>query len=112
LIRHLFDLLVAPHNGSKTSSGRDFIKQLMPTHVVFSAGYQHHFGYPHANAIKRYELFGSKQWVTADDGAVTFEWNNSGELKVLTAKENKARFGGDNLLLCYKNRLLGVFFSL
>jgi competence protein ComEC len=86
------DLLVAPHHGSKTSSGRDFIKQLMPTHVVFSAGYQHHFGHPHADVIKRYELFGSKQWATADNGAVTFEWNDSGDLKVLTAKESKARF--------------------
>ncbi|MDA7745037.1 DNA internalization-related competence protein ComEC/Rec2 [bacterium] len=86
------DLLVAPHHGSKTSSGRDFIKQLMPTHVVFSAGYQHHFGHPHADVIKRYELFGSKQWATANNGAVTFEWDNSGDLKVLTAKESKARF--------------------
>jgi competence protein ComEC len=86
------DLLVAPHHGSKTSSGRDFIKQLMPTHVVFSAGYQHHFGHPHADVIKRYELFGSKQWATADNGAVTFEWDNSGDLKVLTAMESKARF--------------------
>jgi competence protein ComEC len=86
------DLLVAPHHGSKTSSGRDFIKQLMPTHVVFSAGYQHHFGHPHADVIKRYELFGSKQWATADNGAVTFEWNNSGDLKVLTAKDSKAGF--------------------
>lgn len=86
------DLLVAPHHGSKTSSGTDFIKQLMQTHVVFSAGYQHHFGHPHADVIKRYELFGSKQWATADNGAVTFEWNNSGDLKVLTAKESKARF--------------------
>ena len=47
----LVDLLVAPHHGSKTSSGRDFIKQLMPNHVVFSAGYQHHFGHPHADVI-------------------------------------------------------------
>jgi competence protein ComEC len=86
------DLLVAPHHGSKTSSGRDFIKQLMPTHVVFSAGYQHHFGHPHSDVIKRYELFGSKQWATADNGAVTFEWNYSGDLKVLTAMESKARF--------------------
>ena len=88
----LVDLLVAPHHGSKTSSGRDFIKQLMPNHVVFSAGYQHHFGHPHADVIKRYELFGSKQWATATNGAVTFEWDNSGDLKVLTAKESKARF--------------------
>ena len=86
------DLLVAPHHGSKTSSGRDFIKQLMPTHVVFSAGYQHHFGHPHPDVVDRYDRFGSKIWSTARNGAVTFEWNDSGDLKVLKAKETKARF--------------------
>ncbi len=86
------DLLVAPHHGSKTSSGRAFIKQLMPANVVFSAGYQHHFGHPHPDVVDRYDGFGSKIWSTARNGAVTFEWNDSGDLKVLTAKETKARF--------------------
>ena len=86
------DLLIAPHHGSKTSSGHDFIKQLMPTHVVFSAGYQHHFGHPHADVVERYEIFGSKQWATAANGAVTFEWDDAGNLRVLTAKASRAPF--------------------
>lgn len=86
------DLLIAPHHGSKTSSGRDFIKQLLPAHVVFSAGYRHHFGHPHPDVVERYTHFGSKLWSTAENGAVTFEWNDSGDLEVLTAKQSKARF--------------------
>ena len=86
------DLLIAPHHGSKTSSSRDFIKQLMPAKVVFSAGYQHHFGHPHPDVVARYDRFGSKIWSTAKNGAVTFEWDDTGNLRVLTAKENRADF--------------------
>lgn len=74
-----FDVLVAPHHGSKTSSGRIFIEQLKPAHVVFSAGFRHHFGHPHPDVVARYRRFGSKLWITADNGAVTFEWNDSGD---------------------------------
>ena len=84
------DVLVAPHHGSKTSSGRNFIEQLKPAHVVFSAGFRHHFGHPHPDVVARYRRFGSKLWITADNGAVTFEWNDSGDMRVLTA--NQARF--------------------
>jgi competence protein ComEC len=86
------DLLVAPHHGSKTSSGKNFVEQLMPTHVVFSAGYRHHFGHPHKDVVARYQQRGSQLWSTAEDGAITFEWNDSGELNILTAKESRAKF--------------------
>ena len=81
------DLLVAPHHGSKASSGQNFVEQLMPTHVVFSGGYGHHFGHPHPEVVARYSRFGSKLWSSAKNGAVTFEWDDDGNLKVLTAKE-------------------------
>ncbi len=86
------DLLVAPHHGSKTSSGSNFVKQLMPTHVVFSAGYRHHFGHPHADVVARYNHFGSNMWSTAENGAVTFEWDDAGNLNVLTANEANFSF--------------------
>jgi competence protein ComEC len=81
------DLLVAPHHGSKTSSGSNFVKLLMPTHVVFSAGYRHHFGHPHADVVARYNRFGSNMLSTSENGAVTFEWDDAGNLNVLTANE-------------------------
>jgi competence protein ComEC len=86
------DLLVAPHHGSKTSSSLNFVEQLMPAHVVFSAGYRHHFGHPHADVVARYSRFGSELWTTAKDGAITFEWSDSGVLSILTAKDTKVPF--------------------
>lgn len=86
------DLLVAPHHGSKTSSSLNFVEQLMPAHVVFSAGYRHHFGHPHADVVARYSRFGSELWATAKDGAITFEWSDSGVLSILTAKDTKVPF--------------------
>ena len=59
----------------------------MPAHVIFSAGYRHHFGHPHPEVVARYSRFGSKLWSSAKNGAVTFEWDDDGNLKVLTAKE-------------------------
>ena len=86
------NILVAPHHGSKTSSSPNFVDQLMPAHVVFSAGYRHHFGHPHADVVARYSRFGSEIWSTAEDGAVTFEWDDSGALSILTAKNSRAPF--------------------
>jgi competence protein ComEC len=86
------DLLVAPHHGSKTSSSPNFVDQSMPAHVVFSAGYRHHFGHPHADVVARYSRFGSELWSTADDGAITFEWDDSGALSILTAKSSRTPF--------------------
>ena len=74
------DLLVAPHHGSKTSSTPKFVQQLSPKHVVFSAGYQHHFGHPHPSVTKAYSAVGSRTWNTADQDAITFEWFPSEEL--------------------------------
>ena len=64
----------------------------MPAHVVFSAGYRHHFGHPHKDVVTRYQQRGSQLWSTAEDGAITFEWSDSGELNILTAKESRAKF--------------------
>ena len=85
-------LLVAPHHGSKTSSGKMFVEQLQPQHVVFSAGYRHHFGHPHADVVERYVDSGATAWNTASDGGISFEWDNNGFLEVLTARKDSPQF--------------------
>ena len=80
------DLLVAPHHGSKTSSTSAFVQRLQPKQVVFSAGYQHQFGHPHSSVSERYINLGSRVWNTAEQGAITFEWQPSGELTVSAAR--------------------------
>ena len=49
-----------------------FVEQLQPQHVVFSAGYRHHFGHPHADVVERYVDSGAKAWNTASDGGISF----------------------------------------
>ncbi|MFH1675442.1 MAG: MBL fold metallo-hydrolase [bacterium] len=45
------DVLIAPHHGSDTASSTDFIKEVNPEYVIFSAGrgYEH----PHKAAVNR-----------------------------------------------------------
>lgn len=82
-------VLLAPHHGSKTSSSKLFVDRLKPQHVVFSAGYRHHFGHPHIDVVNRYREMGSRLWNTASSGSISFEWNIDGELDILTARKHK-----------------------
>ena len=86
------DLLLAPHHGSKTSSSHAFVRHLMPKHVVFSAGYQHQFGHPHDVVTTRYSNIGSILWNTAQQGAVSFQWSPSGQLKISAARLDAKRW--------------------
>ena len=85
-------LLVAPHHGSKTSSTADFVTMFEPENVIFSAGYRHHFGHPHPQVVRRYQAAGSRIWSTAEHGAISFVWDQSGRAKVVSARRDGWRF--------------------
>ena len=80
-------LLVAPHHGSKTSSTEQFVRVFRPKHVIFSSGYRHHFGHPHPEVVRRYTALGTRVWKTAEKGAVTFRWDQSGRLDISSARD-------------------------
>lgn len=86
------DVLVAPHHGSKTSSSQDFVDRLKPMHVIFSAGYRHHFGHPHRDIVNRYIESGAKLWNTALDGGISFEWDAKGDLSINRARASGLRY--------------------
>ena len=86
------DLLLAPHHGSKTSSTHGFVQELMPRHVVFSAGYRHHFGHPHSTVKDRYRQVGAVLWNTGEQGAIIFSWLPCGELQVSAARNRQRRW--------------------
>lgn len=71
------DVMLAPHHGSTTSSSTAFIRWADPRHVVFSAGFRHHFGHPHPAVVERYRHHGASLWNTAESGAVSFHWHGS-----------------------------------
>ena len=83
---HRLSLLVAPHHGSKTSSSPRFVAGTRPAHVVFSSGYGHQFGHPHADVVQRYIRVDSTAWLTSLQGAVSFTWDQQGQLNVVTER--------------------------
>lgn len=83
---------MAPHHGSATSSTLAFVAALKPAHVVFSAGYRHHFGHPHPAVRVRYGELGSQLWNTAEQGALSFVWSESGELAIEAARPDGPQF--------------------
>jgi len=85
-------LLVAPHHGSKTSSSNDFVKQLNPSHVVFSAGYRHRYGHPHPLVVNRYKQQGAVLWNTAEKGGLTFIWDHNAQLQVRGTRNTPPSF--------------------
>lgn len=85
-------VLVAAHHGSKSSSSARFIKAAKPNHVVFSAGYRHHFGHPARTVVERYTAQGSDIWNTAEQGAVEFHWDEGGKMTVTTGRTEARRY--------------------
>jgi len=83
---HPLRLLVAPHHGSKTSSSPRFVAATQPEHVVFSSGYGHQFGHPHADVVQRYMQVDSAVWLTSEQGAVSFTWDWQGQLNIATER--------------------------
>ncbi|MFA0812230.1 DNA internalization-related competence protein ComEC/Rec2 [Microbulbifer epialgicus] len=69
------DILVAPHHGSKTSSSEALLAWAKPKRVIFSAGFRHHFGHPHADVVARYQDVGAQIFSTAQSGAIEFFWS-------------------------------------
>jgi competence protein ComEC len=70
------DILMAPHHGSLTSSGVEFVQALQPRHVVYTAGYGNRFGFPRPEVVSRYQAVGARQFNTATSGAISFTVGN------------------------------------
>ncbi|WP_081847903.1 DNA internalization-related competence protein ComEC/Rec2 [Microbulbifer sp. HZ11] len=81
------DLLIAPHHGSRTSSSAALIAWAQPSLVVFSAGYKHRFGHPHPDVTARYRAAGATLFNTAQEGAIQFQWDDTGGLEITRARQ-------------------------
>ena len=69
------DVLIAPHQGSKTSSSADLIGAVQPRVVIFPVGYRNRFRHPHGEVLKRF----------VDQGAVIFRTDRDGALLIDSA---------------------------
>jgi competence protein ComEC len=66
------DIVVAPHHGSRTSSGNAFVAATAPSIVVFPVGYRNRFGHPHPVVLARYRAAGARVLRTDISGALSF----------------------------------------
>lgn len=66
------DWLLAPHHGSRSSSGVAFVLRTRPRHVLVSRGWRNAFGHPHGEVMERYARLAAQVHDTARDGALTF----------------------------------------
>ena len=76
------DVLVAPHQGSRTSSSARFVERVNPQVVIFPVGYRNRFGHPHRDVVERYVAIGAKIYRTDRDGAITLSLSGDGRIRV------------------------------
>jgi competence protein ComEC len=67
------DLLVAPHHGSRSSSGPAFVAAVSPQYVVFTSGYRNRFHHPHSEVVRRYIAQDAQILRSDRDGAITID---------------------------------------
>ena len=72
------DVLIAPHHGSKTSSTREFVRQVDPQVAVMTAGYRNRFGHPKKEVLERYREIGSTIYRSDRDGAILIDFDRGG----------------------------------
>ncbi len=65
------DVLVVPHQGSRSSSSTAFVAAVHPRAVIFPVGYRNRFGHPHPEVVARYRSVNAALLRTDEDGAVT-----------------------------------------
>jgi competence protein ComEC len=76
------EVLLAPHQGSRTSSIPAFVRAVAPRVVVFPVGYRNPSGHPHPEVVQRYRGAGARIFRTDRDGAVTIAIPSGGSISV------------------------------
>ncbi len=66
------DVLKVAHHGSKTSTTKEFLEEVMPKVVVIMVGSDNRYGHPHNETLERLENFGTKVMRTDKDGDIVF----------------------------------------
>lgn len=84
-------LLVAPHHGSRSSSGLSFVAATLPDYTVFTVGYRNRFGHPKEEIVQRYADSGAQLLRSDEDGAIQVEMDAK-RIKVERYRQAHARY--------------------
>lgn len=87
-----YDIVIAPHHGSLTSSTMGFVERTAPTTVIFSTGYANQWHFPKSKVVKRYVDIGSNIFATHKNGAIIVKQNSAGALNLSTERSNRPHF--------------------
>jgi len=74
-IKRRYQVIVAPHHGSRTSSSARFIAAVKPELVVYPVGYRNRWGFPAADIDKNWLNAGSCTISLAQSGGLRFRVN-------------------------------------
>jgi competence protein ComEC len=86
------EVLLAPHQGSRTSSIPDFVHAVGARIVVFPVGYRNRFGHPHRDVLQRYAESGARTYRTDRDGAITIAIRASGAISIAPHRARYRRY--------------------
>ena len=85
------DVLIAPHQGSRTSSSEAFVRAVAPRTVIFPVGYRNAFRHPHPDVVERYRQLGSAMHFTDRHGAVLIQFGVGG-IALARQRESRRRY--------------------
>ena len=72
------DVMLVPHQGSKTSSSNAFITAVDPQLALVAAGYKNHYGHPNDLVLDRYNKAGVTVLSTIEHGTIDVLINDNG----------------------------------
>jgi len=81
----LATVLIAPHHGSRSSSGLAFVNAVHPRDVLIPVGYQNRYHFPAASVLKRYQDEGAQIFSTAKQGAIRLWMSSNGLIESKTS---------------------------
>ena len=91
------DIMLIPHQGSKTSSTAAFLDAVKPKLALVAAGYNNQYGHPHPKVMARYAARGIKVLSTINSGTIllSIDSSNTGQWKVQQYRQTNRRFWHD-----------------
>ncbi len=75
------DFLKLGHHGSRTSTGKDFLRAVSPTYALVSAGLKNKYGHPHQEILNLLDEFRVKIFRTDEIGTVIIKCDKIGICK-------------------------------